>query len=150
MELSLHFYNSTYSKAVDVSHPIMANIIISHCSVCMCSAIGASGDVCEVYGGQCVCNSPSDGFSRITGQRCDNCPFQTYLTPNGCADCDCPNPTDTCSVSTGQCPCPPLVTGRRCDTCTNNSFGDPLVGCSPCTCDPVGTQYCTNTTGECM
>ena len=55
-----------------------------------------------------------------------------------------------CDVSTGQCPCPPLVTGRTCDSCMAGSYGDPLLGCSVCTCDAVGTEYCNDTTGECV
>lgn len=161
--------------------------------MCGCGDVGAVGDGCEVYGGQCDCIDQSDGFSRITGRRCDMCPFMTYLTPNGCtgteggrqrkiereggreregkeearekgwlsvhshklillfSDCDCVNSANNdCDVTTGQCSCPPLVTGRTCDTCMVNTYGDPLTGCSVCTCDIIGTEYCNNTTGECV
>jgi hypothetical protein len=130
VQLSLDFYQLTY--------------------LCGCSEVGAIENNCAVYGGRCDCVDQSDGFSRITGRRCDLCPFTTYLTSSGCADCGCVDPSESCEVATGQCRCEALVTGRTCDSCVPNSFGDPGEGCSPCGCGLLGTQYCNNTTGECV
>ena len=124
--------------------------------------------MCEVYGGQCECIDQSDGFSRVTGRRCDLCPFTTFLTDSGCAgiytithifinpslpalsECECGDPSESCDVGSGQCVCPPLVTGRTCDSCMENTFGDPGEGCFPCGCDDVGTDSCNGTSGECV
>ena len=136
--------------------------------MCGCSEVGAIDNNCAVYGGRCDCVDQSDGFSRITGRRCDLCPFTTYLTSSACAgifitphkirpptpsappDCGCVDPSESCEVATGQCRCQSLVTGRTCDACVPNSFGDPGEGCSPCGCGLLGTQYCNNTTGDCV
>lgn len=46
------------------------------------------------------------------------------------AACDCLNDLDMCDMATGQCSsCPQLVVGRTCDSCADNSFGDPNTGC---------------------
>ena len=45
------------------------------------------------------------------------------------AACGCEDPLDDCGGNSGQCSCPPLVTGRTCDACLQNTFGDPSVGC---------------------
>ena len=66
-------------------------------------------------------------------------------------ECNCIN-NSQCNVSTGQCPCPPMVIGRQCTQCEPNTFGDPTaqVGCMPCSCDEPGTVLCNSTSGECV
>lgn len=63
--------------------------------------------------------------------------------------CNCSNCDDT-----GRCTCPPGVIGENCDQCAPGTFGyDPVFGCSPCNCDPIGTGVpnaeCDKTTGQC-
>ena len=66
------------------------------------------------------------------------------------SECECGDPSESCDVGSGQCVCPPLVTGRTCDSCMENTFGDPGEGCFPCGCDDVGTDSCNSTSGECV
>lgn len=43
--------------------------------------------------------------------------------------CNCPY--GMCNPTTGECMCPPRVTGERCNTCVSATYGfDPLVGCT--------------------
>lgn len=53
--------------------------------------------------------------------------------------CNCPS--GLCDDRTGQCMCPPHVTGDNCDTCLAETFGfDQLIGCEECNCDPDGVR----------
>jgi len=68
------------------------------------------------------------------------------------AGCHCAS--GLCDPQTGQCVCPPRVTGADCDVCLPQTFGfDPLIGCEDCACDPNGVrrhrQDCDITTGQC-
>ena len=50
---------------------------------------------------------------------------------------ECRCPSGLCHPETGQCVCPPRVTGPNCDVCLPNTFGfDPLIGCE------VGICFC--------
>lgn len=41
----------------------------------------------------------------------------------------------------GQCICPPRVTGEKCDKCMPLTYGvDPIIGCVDCNCDPSGVE----------
>lgn len=44
-------------------------------------------------------------------------------------------------VLSGECICPPRVTGERCDKCMPLTYGvDPIIGCVDCNCDPSGVE----------
>ena len=66
--------------------------------------------------------------------------------------CNCPS--GLCDARTGQCVCPPRVTGEDCNTCLPLTFGfDPFIGCEECDCDSggvVGNNIdCDVNTGQC-
>jgi len=69
-----------------------------------------------------------------------------------CTGCECAS--GLCDAVSGQCVCPPRVTGPDCDVCLPQTFGfDPLIGCEDCACDPNGVVYnnhdCDINTGQC-
>ena len=125
--------------------------------------------LCDPIGGQCPCIQPVNGSTYPYGLNCDVCPSLSYGPTNtGCEgisiiqllhschpesvtiECNCSNNSQQCDKRTGQCPCPPLVTGRQCSACELNTFGDPALGCTPCSCDEPGTIACNTTSGECI
>ena len=66
--------------------------------------------------------------------------------------CNCPS--QLCDSMTGQCVCPPKVTGDDCDICLPETFGfDPLIGCEECNCDQLGVVNnnlnCETNNGQC-
>ncbi|GIY12987.1 laminin subunit alpha [Caerostris darwini] len=68
--------------------------------------------------------------------------------------CDCPS-TAYCQPVTGQCICPPRVTGDRCDSCVPYTYGfDSIIGCEECNCHPLGVVngnlQCDLETGQCQ
>lgn len=57
-----------------------------------------------------------------------------------CKPCDCPS-TALCERDTGECICPPRVTGEKCDKCEPYTFGfDQIIGCELCNCNPMGVE----------
>lgn len=150
---------------------VHSNKTVSTTVECSCDPIGSMEQYCDSNGGQCSCIQPTNGNTQPYGLNCDLCPSLSYgPTSTGCRgncimnkltmyygyamcsvnlECDCIN-NAPCNVSTGQCPCPPLVGGRQCSHCEPNTFGDPMVGCTACTCDETGTTLCNSTSGECI
>ena len=70
--------------------------------------------------------------------------------------CDCNEQgsnSSVCDRDNGQCPCKPGVRGRRCEECQPDHFGFSPEGCTPCDCDPLGSEreggVCDSETGEC-
>ncbi|XP_048244869.1 laminin subunit gamma-1-like [Haliotis rufescens] len=62
-----------------------------------------------------------------------------------------------CDTTTGQCECKSLVQGRTCDECKDGYHtlnGLLPIGCTACSCDPVGTynssNFCDKQTGQCV
>ena len=69
-------------------------------------------------------------------------------------DLGCNCPYGLCDPESGQCVCPPRVTGANCDTCLPRTFGfDKYIGCEECNCDPDGVTSgnleCDVTDGQC-
>ncbi|XP_013386515.1 usherin-like [Lingula anatina] len=129
------------------------------CSPCGCYAGGVlNGNMdCEKEGGQCYCKD------YVGGRQCSECKAGYFnLQPSsdvGCEACNCH--TDgtvggsiSCHATTGQCNCKANVRNLKCDACNFGFFNLTSTnpdGCSPCNCDPLGSndQYCDPTTGQC-
>ncbi len=67
---------------------------------------------------------------------------------------ECVCPSGLCDPVSGQCVCPPRVTGANCNECFPRTFGyDPLIGCEDCNCEPLGVENndldCNINTGQC-
>ncbi|XP_051174494.1 laminin subunit alpha-1 isoform X1 [Leptopilina boulardi] len=107
------------------------------CKSCACTP-GSLRSQC-LPNGQCPCR---DGFD---GLRCEHCAKGYYGYPK-CRPCNCnsdgtlpcPNESGICDCdSNGQCPCKKNAIGRRCDQCTEGTFGlaaDNHKGCTECFC----------------
>ncbi|XP_078599139.1 laminin subunit alpha-2-like isoform X15 [Branchiostoma floridae x Branchiostoma japonicum] len=116
------------------------------CQACNCDSTGSLSTQCD-EDGQCRCK-PGVG-----GQQCDRCDVGFYgFSEDGCKACDCSRTGGFCDDQTGDCICPPNTVGIRCESCKPETFGwDGLNGCTPCDCDPVGSEGndCDLTTGQC-
>ncbi|XP_035665261.1 laminin subunit alpha-2-like [Branchiostoma floridae] len=116
------------------------------CQACNCDSTGSLSTQCD-EDGQCRCK-PGVG-----GQQCDRCEVGFYgFSEDGCKACDCSSTGGFCDDQTGDCICPPNTVGIRCESCRPETFGwDGLNGCTPCDCDPVGSEGndCDLTTGQC-
>ncbi|XP_071790086.1 usherin-like isoform X2 [Asterias amurensis] len=134
------------------------------CLQCDCDEDGSvPGSFCDKITGQCLCKA------NVEGHGCDQCRINTYnlqsSNTEGCSECACNlagtvNASESCDTTSGVCSCKPLVTGRTCNQCINNNWGlEPTNpdGCSPCGCDPSGTQQgsggtllgCDQNSGQC-
>ncbi|KAI8499214.1 Laminin subunit alpha-2, partial [Branchiostoma belcheri] len=126
------------------------------CKACNCDVTGSLTTQCDEEG-QCRCK-PGVG-----GKQCDRCDVGFYgFSEDGCKACDCSRTGGFCDDQTGDCICPPNTTGDcicppntvgiRCESCKPQTFGwDGLNGCTPCDCDPTGSEGsdCDLTTGQC-
>ncbi|XP_066271321.1 laminin subunit alpha-2-like [Branchiostoma lanceolatum] len=116
------------------------------CTACNCHGTGSLSTQCD-EDGQCRCK-PGVG-----GKQCDRCDVGFYgFSEDGCKACDCSRTGGFCDDQTGDCICPPNTVGIRCESCKPETFGwDGLNGCTPCDCDPVGSEGsdCDLTTGQC-
>ncbi|XP_066271322.1 laminin subunit alpha-2-like [Branchiostoma lanceolatum] len=116
------------------------------CTACNCDGTGSLSTQCD-EDGQCRCK-PGVG-----GKQCDRCDVGFYgFSEDGCKACNCPRTGGFCDDQTGDCICPPNTEGNRCESCKPETFGwDGLNGCTPCDCDPVGSEGsdCDLTTGQC-
>ncbi|XP_051931035.1 laminin subunit beta-3 [Hippocampus zosterae] len=119
------------------------------CTKCSCFPEGSLSDICDSVTGQCPCRPHFHGLT------CEACARGYWKSPQfqRCELCNC-DPTrsfsDTCDQLSGQCQCRPGFGGQKCTDCPANSYGDPLIGCKPCLCDPEGTQVCNKQTGSCL
>ncbi|GFN92864.1 laminin subunit beta-1, partial [Plakobranchus ocellatus] len=141
------------------------------CMKCECNDHADSCQYNATYGrGQC-----DDCQHNTQGYHCEMCAPLYYPNitlqlndVNRCVACDCERlgvvesqfectQTQTPTVQVGQCTCKPLVTGRRCDSCTSSYWGlitGPTPGtCTACGCNLDGTAGQSNTcdqdTGQC-
>ncbi|XP_078659257.1 laminin subunit alpha-2-like [Branchiostoma floridae x Branchiostoma belcheri] len=116
------------------------------CKACNCDVTGSLTTQCDEEG-QCRCK-PGVG-----GKQCDRCDVGFYgFSEDGCKACDCSRTGGFCDDQTGDCICPPNTVGIRCESCKPQTFGwDGLNGCTPCDCDPTGSEGsdCDLTTGQC-
>ncbi|KAJ3653214.1 hypothetical protein Zmor_012478 [Zophobas morio] len=124
---------------------------------------------------RCQCNSRSNDCERetghclncqnfTTGPQCDSCAegyYKDYL--NNCSPCLCPserqNFAHNCTVF-GQrskqfnCSCKVGYSGKNCNKCDDTYWGIPEDSggsCSPCNCNPYGSETlrCEKSTGTC-
>lgn len=84
---------------------------------------------------------------------CEACRTGFFGFPE-CKPCDCPS-TAICEKQTGECICPPRVTGEKCDQCVPLTFGfDQIIGCEDCNCNPYGVLdgnlQCDLNNGSCI
>ena len=146
--LSIGFYSATY----DCSCPSMvatSPVCQSYGGQCTCESpddgfselLGRQCDLCPLYSyqtsqgctGTCFCVCVSDAFIQLLASIRMHC-LKVYLNVYSCiappSECQCADPLDICDIQSGQCSnCPPLVGGLTCDSCVENSFGDPTIGC---------------------
>ncbi|XP_070206823.1 agrin-like isoform X2 [Littorina saxatilis] len=115
---------------------------------CHCNAIGSYGPSCDPVNRQCSCK-PSVG-----GLRCDRCEIGYWglhkiadAGNSGCIACNCNrlgSERDDCDQMHGRCVCKALVSGMKCDRCSNGQVLGPR-GCDewyrPTSCDEVECQY---------
>ncbi|XP_055957014.1 usherin [Patella vulgata] len=130
------------------------------CMSCNCNETGIAevNSTCEKVGGQCPCKD------LVSGRQCDICKDGYYnlqsVNPVGCETCDCSingtvNFNVSCDINSGQCYCKRNVRNRQCDACEygyyNLTTSNP-DGCTPCDCDPQGSQsiYCDPDSGQCQ
>ncbi|XP_064648801.1 laminin subunit beta-1-like [Lineus longissimus] len=99
---------------------------LNHHARCGCDTDGTLNqtNVCDKTSGACQCKVTT------TGRICGECKdayygFPKYTPDEECNTCDCDiggSLSDVCDKVTGQCPCRPGVTGRRCNETTTNRF----------------------------
>ncbi|NXG31934.1 LAMB4 protein, partial [Dromaius novaehollandiae] len=140
-----------------------------NCRRCTCSLAGVSPAMCPAGNEACICD-PATGacpcLPNVVGITCDQCAsgYWDMASGKGCQLCDC-NPENSqsnqcnqarklfCSLGTftGQCQCKLGYSGRRCDECEENYFGNPQTHCFPCECNQEGTGQpkCDQATGAC-
>ncbi|BFZ05662.1 hypothetical protein BsWGS_08701 [Bradybaena similaris] len=143
----------------------------NECTMCECNDHALSCVYNATYG-RGVCQAC---LHNTRGYHCQLC-VDTYYPnvslplsdPHICIDCDCDqvgvfNNSRTCAQVDnppeviGQCPCRPLVGGRRCDQCIPGYYGlkdGPSPGnCTACNCTSDGTvgqsNVCQQSGGQC-
>ncbi|NWX99807.1 LAMB4 protein, partial [Nothoprocta ornata] len=142
------------------------------CRRCRCNAAGVSPAACPAGSEPCVCH-PATGacpcLPHVLGTACDQCApgYWHVARGRGCQLCGCSPKNSQGHQSsllcgqlfnpelllqfTGQCPCKPGYSGRRCDECEENYFGNPQTHCIQCRCHREGTgrPTCDQGTGAC-
>ena len=105
--------------------------------------IACSCPSCELYTGRCLCQ-PSNNTC---------CPYDQYHNGTTCVSCDCHvmGSHGVCHED-GRCVCKPGVGGVKCDQCLDGYHSLSDEGCTPCGCDPDGSNdpsTCDRDTGKC-
>ncbi|XP_074027988.1 laminin subunit gamma-1 isoform X2 [Leptinotarsa decemlineata] len=129
------------------------------CVPCDCNN---HASICDSETGKCICQH------NTIGENCEMCAKGYYGnalagTPSDCQPCGCPNGGACIQVEdqlTMCTECPLGYTGRRCESCADGYFGDPLgrfgppSPCQKCECneniDPNAIGNCNTTTGACL
>ncbi|NXR01569.1 LAMB4 protein, partial [Sagittarius serpentarius] len=140
------------------------------CQRCTCNPAGVCPAMCPGGDAACLCD-PATGacpcLPNVVGVTCNQCAsgYWDLASGKGCQICDC-DPKNSqsnqcnqarkflCSLRTrltGQCPCKLGYSGRCCDECEENYFGNPQTHCISCECNPEGTSQpkCDKATGVC-
>ncbi|NXT39257.1 LAMB4 protein, partial [Pelecanoides urinatrix] len=141
-----------------------------NCQRCTCNLAGVHRAVCPGGDAACLCD-PATGacpcLPNVVGATCDHCAsgYWDLASGKGCQICDCDpknSQSNQCNQArkllcflgtglTGQCPCKRGYSGRSCDECEENYFGNPQTHCISCECNPEGTSQpkCDKATGTC-
>ncbi|NXW12281.1 LAMB4 protein, partial [Circaetus pectoralis] len=140
------------------------------CQRCTCNPAGVCPAVCPGGDAACLCD-PATGacpcLPNVVGMTCNQCAsgYWDLASGKGCQICDC-DPKNSqsnlcnqarkflCFLEPGgwcQCPCKLGYSGRCCDECEENYFGNPQTHCISCKCNPEGTSQpkCDKATGAC-
>ncbi|NXN99499.1 LAMB4 protein, partial [Rhinopomastus cyanomelas] len=137
-----------------------------NCQRCRCNPAGVHPAVCPVGDTACLCD-PATGacpcLPNVVGVTCNKCAsgYWDLASGKGCKICDC-HPKNSHNIQklfnpncflqlTGQCHCKVGYSGRCCDECEENYFGNPQTHCISCECNPEGTSQpkCDKATGTC-
>ncbi|NXL46849.1 LAMB4 protein, partial [Podilymbus podiceps] len=141
-----------------------------NCRRCTCNPAGVRPAVCPGGAAACLCD-PATGacpcLPNVVGTMCDQCAsgYWGLASGKGCQICDC-DPKNSQSKQCNQarkllfflgtwgwcqCPCRLGYSGRCCDECEENYFGNPQTHCISCECNPEGTSQpnCDKATGAC-
>ncbi|NWV86892.1 LAMB4 protein, partial [Dasyornis broadbenti] len=141
-----------------------------NCQRCMCNLAGVHPAMCPGADAACLCD-PATGacpcLPNVLGATCDQCAsgYWGLASGKGCQTCDCDpknSQSNQCNQArkllcfpetrlTGQCPCKPGYSGRCCNECEENYFGNPQMHCISCECNLEGTRHpmCDKGTGAC-
>ncbi|NXG57811.1 LAMB4 protein, partial [Hemiprocne comata] len=141
-----------------------------NCQRCTCNPAGVHPAMCPGGDTTCLCD-PATGacpcLPNVVGMTCDQCAsgYWDLASGKGCKICDCDpknSQSNQCNQArqllcflgtglTGQCPCKLGYSGRCCDECEENYFGNPQAHCILCKCNPEGTSQpkCDKATGAC-
>ncbi|NXU36754.1 LAMB4 protein, partial [Drymodes brunneopygia] len=142
-----------------------------NCQSCTCNLAGVSPAMCPGGDAACLCD-PDTGacpcLPNVLGATCDQCAsgYWDLASGKGCQTCDCDpknSQSNQCNQArkllcfpgtrlTGQCPCKPGYSGRCCNECEENYFGNPQMHCVSCGCNLEGTRQptCDKATGACI
>ncbi|XP_006892508.1 PREDICTED: laminin subunit gamma-3 [Elephantulus edwardii] len=131
----------------------------SNCVPCTCNQHGT----CDPSTGTCQCGHHTEGLS------CERCLPGFYGNPfegqaDDCQPCPCPGQSACTTIpQSGEVVCthcPPGQRGRRCESCDDGFFGDPLglsgrpQPCRRCQCngniDPNTVGNCDPLSGHCL
>uniref|UniRef100_A0A8C4LHZ0 Laminin subunit gamma-3 n=1 Tax=Equus asinus asinus TaxID=83772 RepID=A0A8C4LHZ0_EQUAS len=131
----------------------------ANCVPCTCNQHGT----CDPNTGICLCGHHTEGPS------CERCLPGFYGNPftgraDDCQPCPCPGRSACTTIpESGEVVCthcPPGQRGRRCETCDDGFFGDPLglsgapQPCQQCQCsgniDPNAVGNCDPLSGHCL
>ncbi|NXQ11768.1 LAMB4 protein, partial [Peucedramus taeniatus] len=132
------------------------------CQSCTCNLAGVRPAMCPGGDAACLCD-PATGacpcLPNVLGATCDQCAsgYWDLASGKGCQTCDCDpknSQSNQCNQARKilcQCPCKPGYSGRCCNECEDNYFGNPQMHCVSCECNLEGTRQptCDKATGAC-